>query len=432
MAENSIFWDTNVAVGDGSASYTMDEIVENWLRYTMLRGAETSEGVLAGILNQLAVTGTSSPVQVDTGAAYVYGFPYFNTTAVNVTVPTPTTNTRIDTIVLRASWSAQTVRIARVAGVEGAGVPTLTQNGGTTWELPLADVSITTGGVIMVTDRRGYAHFATNVNSAMLDNKAVTTAKIADGAVDSLQILTAAITAAKIAVGAVGTDELGTDAVTNAKVANDAINTAEIVNAAVTLAKMASGSVGTAQIVDAAVTLAKLASNSVDASKIIDGAVGTLELATDAVTAAKIAAGAVGTSEIAAGAVGTSQLAADSVDDTKAGNRVPQFYRRQGGHATDWATPGTTNYTPTAVRIQAGVKSASFSNDTNVFLSVQFPVSFSGHPVVVAMARDKTTKTFLVARISHDATSVQFNVWEKDNTLHTGDVEVYWIAIGPE
>lgn len=107
------------------------------------------------VVNALAVTGTSSPISVDTGRAMVDGTWYENDVAVPVTVPTPAASTRFDWIVLEKDWAAQTVRIVRVAGVEGAGAPpALTNTPGTLWQAPLAFYSVTTGGVVAVTDYR--------------------------------------------------------------------------------------------------------------------------------------------------------------------------------------------------------------------------------------------------------------------------------------
>lgn len=175
MAENSIFWTTG-STGDGLNPYTQSEVVDFYLRKFYGFGGY----VLPGVDNALAVTGTTSPVAVDTGAASVYGFPYENTASINVAVPTPSASTRIDRIILRVSWAAQTVRVVRLAGTEGAGAPSLTQNPGTTYEVSLAQVSITTGGVITVTDERQYAHYSTRVNTSMLDDNAVTAAKVAN------------------------------------------------------------------------------------------------------------------------------------------------------------------------------------------------------------------------------------------------------------
>lgn len=156
MAESSLFWTTD-GTGDGASSYTADDMRAFFSR--MFQRDTTSEGVIAGWANELAVSGTSSPVSVATGAGMVAGIPYENTSTVTVTVPTPSTSTRIDRIVLRADYSAQTVRIVRSAGVEGGSAPSLTQSAGVTWEVSLAQVAITTGGVITVTDEREFCRY---------------------------------------------------------------------------------------------------------------------------------------------------------------------------------------------------------------------------------------------------------------------------------
>jgi hypothetical protein len=94
-------------------------------------------------------------VAVDIGAAFVNGKFYRNSASLNINIPTPTGQARIDRIVLRADYTAQTVRAVRLAGTEGAGTPpALTQSDGVTWEISLAQVSITTAGVITVTSER--------------------------------------------------------------------------------------------------------------------------------------------------------------------------------------------------------------------------------------------------------------------------------------
>jgi len=172
MAESSIFWTTN-GTGDGGANYTESQLVA-WLRRTFIRDV-TTQGVLAGYANAFAATvtgvGDTTPVEIETGAAMVYGYPYESDSMVQVEVPTPSVSTRIDRIVLRVDWTAQTVRIARVAGAEGGSAPALTQIAGTTWEISLAQLSVTTGGVITVTDQRSYCHF----NTTILGNQAVFT-----------------------------------------------------------------------------------------------------------------------------------------------------------------------------------------------------------------------------------------------------------------
>ena len=154
MAEKSIFWTTG-ATGDGASAYSMDDLT-SWLRRTFNGDLAGSHGVVPGYGSVLRVTAAAPNVTVGTGAGYVYGFPYVNTAPLNINIPTPAGAVRIDRIVLRCSWAAQTVRATRIGGVEGAGTPPdLVQSAGVTWDLPLAQVAITTGGSITVTDERG-------------------------------------------------------------------------------------------------------------------------------------------------------------------------------------------------------------------------------------------------------------------------------------
>jgi len=132
--------------------YSDDQWSDLWRDFFL--DDRTVQGVLKGILNELAVSGVVTPVSVATGGAIVDGKWYASTAIESVTIPTPGASTRIDRIVLRKSWSAQTVRVTRIAGVEGGGAPALVQTDGTTWDIPLAQASITTGGAITVTDDR--------------------------------------------------------------------------------------------------------------------------------------------------------------------------------------------------------------------------------------------------------------------------------------
>lgn len=152
MAQSSIFWPTN-GVGDGASQYT-DAQLQAWLRRTFLRDL-TTEGIESGFANELAVSGASSPVSIATGAALVYGIPYENTAVVSQAIATPSVGTTGHRIVLRASWAAQTVRVTDIASADGtAAIPALVQTPGTTYDIPLATLTITTGGVITVTDAR--------------------------------------------------------------------------------------------------------------------------------------------------------------------------------------------------------------------------------------------------------------------------------------
>lgn len=310
MAEKSIFWSAPTT-GDGSAAYTETELF-SWLARTLLVDPAT-QGVHGNYANKLAVSGVASPLTVATGAATVYGIPYENTAAVALAVPTPSVGTTGKRVVLRADFTANTVRIVLITSADGTSAfPALTQDAtrATYWEIALANLSVTTGGVITVTDARTFAHFNTMVSSAMLD----------------------------------------------------------------------------------------------------------------------------------AGSVNTAALAADSVDDTKAGDRVPQFYRRQGGDPADWAIEGTNNYTPGAVRMQGGIAPLTLpSGGSFGEVTVTFPVPFSSAPFTTAalsfvgMPAGVKSLTLDVFGINpDDLEEIHFRVYPDVPTGSDFALAVTWLAIGPE
>lgn len=90
---------------------------------------------------------------------------------------------------------------------------------------------------------------ASTVDTAALQDEAVTSAKIASSAVATAKIATSAVTAIKLA----------TDAVTTVKIADNAVVTAKIPDSAVTTAKINDAAVTTGKLADGAVTSAKAA-----------------------------------------------------------------------------------------------------------------------------------------------------------------------------
>lgn len=190
MTERSMFWDgtadlTAVPPEEGGP-YDQGHMMDTF--FARIMGSHDDAGVLYNWLNDLEVTGTTSPVSVATGGAFVYGMFYENDEAVNVSVTTPTT-ARYDYVVLQRDWMTQTVRIARITGTaaENPIAPTLTQTAGITWEIPLALLYIDSGGTITVTDAREYLAFPTNwaevpniVTTTEIADNTITTDNIAD------------------------------------------------------------------------------------------------------------------------------------------------------------------------------------------------------------------------------------------------------------
>lgn len=167
MAETSGPWD-GTTTGDASAApYDAATEFAEYLKLISGSGASANEGgVFLGFLNDLAPTSVGvSPVAINSGGGIVYGTVYKNTSSVNVAIPTPAGSTRIDRIVLRKSWAAQTIRLTRIAGAEGGAAPTMVQIPAVTWDVPIARASITTGGVITITDDREPANGALSFNT---------------------------------------------------------------------------------------------------------------------------------------------------------------------------------------------------------------------------------------------------------------------------
>lgn len=289
MAEFSLFHTTSTS-GDGASAYTQAQLLA-WLRRTFT-ATPASEGVLKNYAGGLAVSGAATPLTVATGAAVVDGFPYENDAAVSLAVPTPAVGTTGKRVVLRADYVAHTVRIALISSADGVSAfPALTQTAGVTWEISLATLSVTTTGVITVTDARSFAHFSTMLNGSSVDNGSINGTKI-----------------------------------------------------------------------DGAIAGAGLTHTGTDLNVVVDST--TIEIVSD-----------------------TLQVKDDGVDDTKVGNRVPQFIRRQGGDPTNWDIDGATNYTPGAVRMQAGQVVLTIAIGETIAVGIiTYPVPFSNPPLVFATA----------------------------------------------
>lgn len=155
------------------------------------------------------------------------------------------------------------------------------------------------------------------ISTAKLAAGAVTADTIASNAITSAKIDAGAITTAKIAAGAVTALTIAADAITSDKIAANAVTADEIAANAITSGKISAGAVTATQLSADAVTADKLAANAVTAVKIDAGAVTTAKLAVGAVTADTIAANAVTAAKIDTGAVTAAKIAAGSIDATK-------------------------------------------------------------------------------------------------------------------
>lgn len=134
-----------------------------------------------------------------------------------------------------------------------------------------------------------------------------------------------------------------------------------------------------------------------------------------------LGAGSVIAGKIATGGVSaTAQLANDIVDDTKIGNRVAKFYRRQGGSSTDWSAPGYTTYTPGWILEQGGARAVA-SIDV-----ISFPEIFNYPPIVTVTIADNIIFSCRVTSVSASTFSVR--CYDQSGNPVSGTI--MWRAIG--
>lgn len=448
-AESSLFWSTGTT-GDGTSTYTEAQLTafygDAFTPNTTITTPSTS-GVLPHAGGELAVSGASSPVSVASGAAITEGYAYRNTAAVTVAIPTPASATRIDRIVLRVSHSTtRTVRITRIAGTEGSGsAPAVTSNAGVTWDIKLAQVSITTGGVITVTDERPFCHFATRVDKSDVDGgtagflpffdpngrltQDATNGPYYDDANNRLGLGTATPTRQIHVYGANQATANPTDAGNKDSTLYLQDSGAAANNGGAILFGAVQGFWGIIKgllfdganntMGDIVIALRSATANTSLTEMFRFGKTGQLTITPPSAAAPII----LGTN---AQGQKVASLNADQIDG------LDLAFNRQGaaGSGGLWASPGTSNFTPTVLREQVGVATFSgiYSAGGSYNLgTVTFPVAFNGTPIVTCSSLDFGVGV-VVSVGSVSSTTVTFYLYA---IAPVGTVTINWIAKGP-
>ena len=187
MAETSRPW-TGTSPGDAGA-YSAAQWQALHQNLIGLGASRPNVGVLLGTGTQpteplrVQAQGTpSTSVDILAGSAMVQGIGYFNSATVSKTIAANASgNPRIDTIILRADYALQTVRLAVLQGTPAASpvAPSLTQSANVMWEIPLADIAVANGFVSItnanITRRYEYANATDGVYlDSILNNSGAT------------------------------------------------------------------------------------------------------------------------------------------------------------------------------------------------------------------------------------------------------------------
>ncbi|MEO8608919.1 MAG: hypothetical protein ABI690_13590 [Chloroflexota bacterium] len=155
MTQNSIP-QQGTSVGDASSSpYSADAWSLNYTALLSGWGRRANYGVILGLdavgvnvlhsLDVQAIGGATVRLQI--GAAMVRGTLYVNDSFTDFTVQANISgNPRIDTLIVRKDYVAQTIRALVLQGTPAASPvpPTLTQSA-TVWEIPIVDIAVANG-----------------------------------------------------------------------------------------------------------------------------------------------------------------------------------------------------------------------------------------------------------------------------------------------
>jgi hypothetical protein len=129
----------------------------------------------------------------------------------------------------------------------------------------------------------------------------------------ALIALLVALSGTTYAAVRIGTKQIKNNAITSPKIRNGQVRSVDLSRNSVNTAKILASAVTGLQIRDASVGNADLGNDSVTGGKVRGGAIGNSDLANDAVTSSKVRASAVGNSELAPDAVTATKIKDGSV-----------------------------------------------------------------------------------------------------------------------
>lgn len=156
MGEYSKFWNSPPLGDSTEAPYDAPtEFAEFMISAVGADRSVQMSGVLSCVLDEYSLTVGVGEVVVGRGKGFVWGSWHYNDAPITFPISTPTVASRWDQFVLRKDWDTQTVRITRIVGTEGGGLPSVTKIVGDKWDFPLGNILVTTGGVITLSNEEG-------------------------------------------------------------------------------------------------------------------------------------------------------------------------------------------------------------------------------------------------------------------------------------
>jgi hypothetical protein len=133
------FFPFDDGAGSSITELQWQKMAQHWLK----------TGVITGVLNNLQVyaDSTGMQVKVKSGATWIKGH-YFESDAEEILsiASADPTNPRIDRVIIRLDWTANTIDLAVIQGTPAVSpeLPVLTQNS-SRWEIPLGQIRVNAG-----------------------------------------------------------------------------------------------------------------------------------------------------------------------------------------------------------------------------------------------------------------------------------------------
>src|SRR5574338_529518 len=105
---------------------------------------------------------------------------------------------------------------------------------------------------------------------------------------------------------------------------------------------------------------------------------------------------------------------------------------RKGGSSSNWNTPGNTTYAVGETLIQVGSLQFNFSNQTQVNGTANFPIAFSGSPLIFCTIGGATIGSPTTISTAPSTNSALITVSFQSGNPQSLSLNVYWLAIGPK